>query len=192
MACNDCSYRRLILSIFRLQQDAREEAVCLSTAIYGLKNHTLRGPESSHMPSKSTTTLHPFRQSAEYLIGSAKRLLQVYDRISQETMSPKESMEIGKEWDDDRGRLSCLFGNRRTVIKDRVTACLRDRHISIIPNSAADTARAEHDWKQFAGSQIEDKKHCSKEESWAIVVRRMQKDVVRLTKHLQDKEGESH
>lgn len=100
-------------------------------------------------------------------------------------------MEIGKEWDDDRGRLSCLVGNRRRVIKDRVTACLRDRHISITPNSAADTAREEHVWKQFAGSQIEDKKHCNKEESWAIVVRRMQKDVIRLTKHLQDKEGES-
>lgn len=125
---------------------------------------------------------------AESLIGSAKRLLCVYDRVCQETVSPKGSMEIGKEWDDDWGRLNNLFEKQRKVMKHRAISCLQDHRTSIKPNSAADTAREEDFWTNFAGSQFEDKIHDSKAESWAVAVRRAQKGVTRLTKHLKDEE----
>lgn len=100
-------------------------------------------------------------------------------------------MEIGKEWDDDWDRLNSLFENQGKVMKHRVIACLQGRHTSTKLDSAADKAREEHVWKEFAGSQIEDKIKDSKDDSWAVVVRRVQRGVVRLTKHLQDEERES-
>lgn len=172
-----------------LQLDARAEAAYLSTVIYSLTtHHILTDLEPSLLHSKSTTALHPLRQMAESLLGSAKRLLQVYDRLSQEIVSPEGSMEIGKEWDDDWGRLNSLFENQGKVMKHRVIVCLQGRHTSIKLDGAADKAREEHVWKEFAGSQIEDKIKDSKDESWGVVVRRVQRGVVRLTKHLQDEE----
>lgn len=125
---------------------------------------------------------------AESLVGSAKRLLDVYDRVCQEIVPPKGSMEIGKEWDDDRGRLKSLFDKQGKFMKHRVVVCLQDRRTSIKFKSAANTDREENVWTNFAGSQIEDKTHDSKDESWAVAVRRVQKGVKCLTKHLQDEE----
>lgn len=139
------------------------------------------------MHSKLTTALHPLCHMAQSLVGSAKRLLHVCDRICEETSSPKGSMDISKEWDDDLGRLKSLFDNQRKIMKHRVISCLQDRRPSIKLKGAVDTAQ-EDVWTNFAGSQIRDKNHDSKDESWAVAVRRVQRGVTRLTKHLQDKE----
>lgn len=124
----------------------------------------------------------------ESLVGSAKRLLDVYDKVCQETVSPKRSMEIGKEWDDDWGRLNTLFNKQRKVMKHRAVSCLQDRRTSVKLKSAAVMAREEDVWAAFAGSQIEDENHESKDECWAVAVKRAQKAVRCLTKHLQDEE----
>ena len=97
-------------------------------------------------------------------------------------------MEIGKEWDDDWSRLNNIIEKQRKVMKHRANSFLQDHGTSIKPNSAADTAREEDFWTKFAGSQFEDKIHDSKDESWAVAVRRVQRGVTRLTKHLKDEE----
>lgn len=155
--------------------------------MFSLTYPVLRDLEPSKLHRKSTTALHPLRQMAESLVGSAKRLLHVYDRVCREALSPIGFIKIGNEWDDDWGRLNSLFDKQRKVMKHRVISCLQDRRTAMKPKSAADTVR-EDVWKNFAGSQIEAEKHESKDESWAMAVKRVQNGVTRLTKHLQDEQ----
>lgn len=161
------------------------EAVYTSRLTDSLKQPDLADTEQ---PIKQKAALHPIYQTAKSLISSSRRLIQVYDKICEDTASSRGIMTLGKEWDLDCSKLDTVFEKQKIITKHKLEVCLQERVGTAKGCSAADARPAVEDlWIGFAGGQTADYND-KQDENWAVTVRRVERGVQRLVNRLPDDE----